>query len=42
MVRQLTNLINDFEERKNYQEKSLERLKEFTIDRVAQEWENII
>jgi len=42
MVKQLTRLINDFEERKRYQEKSLERLQNFTLDRVSEEWEKIL
>ena len=42
MVKQLTRLINDFEERKRYQEKSLERLQNFTLDRISEEWEKIL
>lgn len=42
MVEEINSLINSFEKRKLYQEKSLNRVETFSINRVAKEWERQI
>lgn len=42
MVEKLQSLITDFDTRKMYQEKSLDRVKTFSLDKVVRSWENIL
>ncbi|RZI49601.1 glycosyltransferase [Lactococcus kimchii] len=42
MVEALEEFIDDIEKRQSYQKKSLKRVEEFMIDKVAKEWERLI
>lgn len=42
MVKNLENLINDLELRKQYSEKSLQRAKDFSVVSIIKEWEEIL
>ena len=40
--RELNHMISDYELRKEYSKKSLERVKDFQIDNIVEQWEKII